>query len=79
GRLRGSTMYVCVCRKVSDHQIKKAVDDGACTVMHLRRELGVAEQCGRCAQCAKAVIQEHMEARRSADMDDAFMVGMATA
>jgi bacterioferritin-associated ferredoxin len=49
-------MIVCVCRRVSDHQIRQAVADGAVSLECLQFELGVATQCGRCADCASDVL-----------------------
>lgn len=52
-------MYVCLCKGVTDHEIRKAVRNGGVTTMReLRDELGVATQCGRCARCAKDVLDE---------------------
>ena len=51
-------MIVCVCRRISDHQIRQAVRDGAQTIECLQRELGVATQCGRCAECACQVLRD---------------------
>ena len=51
-------MIVCVCRRISDHRIREAVRDGAQTFEALQRELGVATQCGRCAECACQVMRE---------------------
>ena len=58
-------MYVCLCKGVTDGQIRDAVARGARTVKDLRRELGVASDCGKCAACAREVL---CEARR----DDAL-------
>ena len=49
-------MIVCVCRRVSDHQIRQAAADGAHSLECLQFELGVATQCGRCADCASRVL-----------------------
>jgi bacterioferritin-associated ferredoxin len=51
-------MIVCVCRRISDHQIRRAVREGAQTLECLQFELGVATQCGRCAECACQVMRE---------------------
>ncbi|OWY39857.1 (2Fe-2S)-binding protein [Xenophilus sp. AP218F] len=45
-------MYVCLCHAVTDKQIRQAVHDGATRMCDLRRELGVASECGKCACCA---------------------------
>ena len=57
-------MIVCVCRRVSDKQIREAVADGAHSLECLQFELGVATQCGRCADCASRVL---CEARSAGD------------
>jgi bacterioferritin-associated ferredoxin len=49
-------MIVCVCRRVSDQQIRQAAADGAHSLECLQFELGVATQCGRCADCATRVL-----------------------
>jgi len=49
-------MIVCVCRRVSDSQIRQAVADGAHSLECLQIDLGVATQCGRCADCASRVL-----------------------
>ena len=51
-------MIVCVCRRVSDHQIRRAAAEGAVSLECLQFELGVATQCGRCADCATRVLCE---------------------
>ena len=51
-------MIVCVCRRVTDHQIRKAVDDGAHSLECLQFDLGVATQCGRCAECACGIVEQ---------------------
>ena len=49
-------MIVCVCCRVSDHQIRQAAAEGAVSLECLQFELGVATQCGRCADCATRVL-----------------------
>jgi len=49
-------MIVCVCRRVSDHQIRRAAAEGAVSLECLQIELGVATQCGRCADCASRIL-----------------------
>jgi bacterioferritin-associated ferredoxin len=56
-------MYICLCRGVTDRQIKAAIDDGAQTLSHLRKNLGVAGQCGKCACSA----QELLDAAKGGD------------
>ena len=51
-------MIVCVCRRVSDHQIRQAAAEGAVSLECLQFELGVATQCGRCADCASRILYD---------------------
>ncbi|MCK2088004.1 (2Fe-2S)-binding protein [Thauera aromatica] len=46
-------MYVCVCNAVTERQIDQAVRAGATSLRHLRHQLGVSAECGRCARCAQ--------------------------
>lgn len=52
-------MYICICEQVTDTQIKNAIKEGATSVRDLKKELGIASQCGQCGQCAKALLKEH--------------------
>ena len=50
-------MYVCICRAVTNSHIHEAVQGGARTLKDLRRDLGVASDCGRCASCASECLR----------------------
>jgi bacterioferritin-associated ferredoxin len=41
-------MYFCICKSVSDTQIRQAVEQGARTVGELSAQFGLGDQCGRC-------------------------------
>jgi len=66
-------MIVCVCRRVSDHQIRQAAADGAHSLECLQFDLGVATQCGRCADCASRVLCD----ARSAGAHQQHVITMA--
>ena len=51
-------MYVCVCRAVTDRQIRDAAQAGFNTLKDLRRELGVCSECGQCAASALECLKE---------------------
>lgn len=51
-------MYVCLCKGITDRQIKAAIQDGANTVAKVRKSLGVASQCGKCAVATHEIIQQ---------------------
>ena len=60
-------MYVCLCRNVTDKAIRQLVEsEGATTMRELREHLGVSTQCGKCAVCAKEVLQEAVSELRHA-------------
>lgn len=54
-------MYVCICRAVTESQIRDAVQQGCCTMRALRDTLGVATQCGRCALTARDLLNETLQ------------------
>jgi len=51
-------MYVCVCRAVTERQVREAVQGGVESMRGLREQLGVASECGRCARCAHGILEE---------------------
>lgn len=55
-------MYVCICKAVSDKKIRSAVDNGACTLRDLSRELGVGTCCGKCVPAARELLAEALPA-----------------
>ncbi|MGV6806536.1 MAG: bacterioferritin-associated ferredoxin [bacterium] len=53
-------MFVCVCKGITDRQIKHAVAEGASSLNAVRAELGVSSQCGQCACLAQEIISESL-------------------
>ncbi len=51
-------MYVCICKGITDSQIRDAVCDGADSLRQVRKQLGAASQCGKCAILTKEIIDE---------------------
>lgn len=51
-------MIVCVCKRVSDSEIRRQVDDGARSFQEISRRLGVGTQCGKCVGCAHATVHQ---------------------
>jgi bacterioferritin-associated ferredoxin len=54
-------VYICLCHGITDAQIRSCVAEGARTLCDLSGELGVATQCGKCANSACAVLHEVLE------------------
>lgn len=50
-------MYVCICNKVTDSDIKRAVRDGACSIACLQEKLAVSTCCGKCHTKAQACLE----------------------
>jgi len=57
-------VYVCVCKAITDHHIREAAHNGARTLDELRRDLGVASECGNCAAYARQLLEEIIENQR---------------
>jgi bacterioferritin-associated ferredoxin len=51
-------MYVCLCKGITDTQIRAAVEDGASSIRDVRNRLGVASQCGKCGILAQEIVRE---------------------
>lgn len=51
-------MYVCICKGITDRDIREAVDSGANSFRKVRNALGVSTQCGKCACQAKEIVKE---------------------
>lgn len=51
-------MIVCICHAVNDKTIRKAVQQGACSMRALRQQLNVASQCGKCACMTHSILRE---------------------
>ena len=51
-------MYVCICNAVTDKDIRKAAKAGMTSLAALQEELGVAINCGSCADDASEILRE---------------------
>jgi bacterioferritin-associated ferredoxin len=51
-------MIVCICRRVSDRDIQRAVRAGVQDFELLQDETGVASHCGACHDCAHEVFRD---------------------
>ncbi len=51
-------MYVCLCKGITDTQIRAAVEDGASSLREVRNTLGVASQCGKCGILTREIVRE---------------------
>jgi len=51
-------MFVCICNQVTDKQIRRAAQEGVCSIEGLSNELNVGTCCGKCKGCAKQVLRD---------------------
>ncbi|MGZ8161420.1 MAG: (2Fe-2S)-binding protein [Methylobacter sp.] len=54
-------MYVCVCKAVTDTQIKNAIDKGICTRRQLFQCFGVGGDCGKCNKHVKELLDHNLQ------------------
>lgn len=54
-------MYVCLCKGITDSQIRDAVNAGAESMRQVRDTLGVATQCGKCACDTRDIVKSVLE------------------
>ncbi len=51
-------MYICICKQVTDKQIREAVSNGASSFSDVQTKLGVATQCGECKNHARQCVRQ---------------------
>ena len=56
-------MYVCICKAVSDQDIKNAVLNGAEDLATIQAHLGAATGCGKCIEYTEQVINETLASK----------------
>lgn len=71
-------MIICICHRVSDRDMARAVRQGGCTRFEdLQRSLGVATSCGACRDCARQTFEALVTS--AADADPSAAPGTPTA
>ncbi len=58
-------MYVCLCKGITDTQIRATVAEGACSLRDVCNTLGLASQCGKCRVLAYTIIRETQSDKNS--------------
>jgi bacterioferritin-associated ferredoxin len=69
----GITMYICVCKAVTDTQLRTAIDNGICTHRQLVHCFGVGKDCGKCNKDVKELLKE-----RSHQQTTIYQMAVAT-
>ncbi|MFT5815255.1 MAG: bacterioferritin-associated ferredoxin [Psychroserpens sp.] len=50
-------MFVCICKGITDHQIKQLVtESGVGSIRELKQHLPLGSQCGTCVKVAQNII-----------------------
>lgn len=68
-------MYVCICKAVTEKQIRRAKAAGIDTVDDLRDTLGVTGGCGSCTDMVESILSE--DERASAPPGPSFYIPSA--
>lgn len=55
-------MYVCICKGITEQQIKASAAQGSTSLRDLYRDLEVGSQCGKCVCTARQVLNSHQAA-----------------
>ena len=51
-------MYVCLCRGITDQDIKTAIREGAETTLDIAQQLGAGTGCGACVEYTQSLIDQ---------------------
>ena len=54
-------MYICICKAVTDGQIRSAVQEGVTSLSGLRQSLGCTGQCGKCGRHVKQIRDQALQ------------------
>jgi len=54
-------MYVCLCRGITDSQIREAVASGMTNYREVRLALGLSSQCGKCSVHAREIFRNALQ------------------
>ena len=66
-------MYICICKNVTDRQIRKAVyERDVNNLRQLRECLGACDQCGKCARDAQEIIRNVAAEKRTMEQPTAM-------
>jgi bacterioferritin-associated ferredoxin len=52
-------MYICICKAVTDGQIRDAIHQGACTRKQLVECLSVGRVCGKCNADVRDLLHQY--------------------
>lgn len=50
-------MYVCICNRITDRQIRAEAPPVRCSVAEFYRSLGIKPKCGKCVEAVREIIE----------------------
>lgn len=65
-------MYVCLCEGVSDKDIRKAVEAGACSAAEVMRCTRAGTRCGSCRSEVAEIVAGAQGPRRRLDVVETY-------
>ena len=77
--ISGRSMYICVCKAVSQKRIHRAVDEGVVSLRDLKNATGLGSCCGKCVPDARRTLGEAMARRQAAEQPLFAAGGLAAA
>lgn len=60
-------MYICVCKGITQTELEEAAQEGL-SYADVRKQTGVATDCGSCARCVKSIIKEQQNSSSVFDL-----------
>ena len=66
-------MFVCLCKSVTDHQIRDAVDQGVTSFDAMQDHLEVSTVCGACSCEVKQVMEKKLHAELHRQPQEIFL------
>lgn len=63
-------MYVCLCKGVTEKEIRREVESGADTFDDVQLRLDVALCCGQCRESAEEIIREALTGGSETSVDN---------
>ncbi len=65
-------MFVCLCKSVTDHQIKNSVEMGVTSFSQMQAHLSVGTACGSCTCEVKKIMQAKLEKELGSRVSEGF-------
>ncbi|HAG94641.1 MAG: (2Fe-2S)-binding protein [Pseudomonadales bacterium] len=53
-------MYICLCKDVTDRQLRESIRRGACSFGQVRRHCNLGGKCGKCMGEARLIVQKEL-------------------